>query len=90
MRIFLVLLFAAFGAGLFLAGSVYASSKDSAACDFDHLEGKPYSVELLGDIGERPVRVMGPETMVTMDHVPGRINVLIDSDTNVIIAVACD
>lgn len=90
MRKILLLLVALFVAGaLFTVSAVQA--EDAKACDFDDLAGQPYAAELFLDVGERPIRVLTPETEISMeDHVAGRINVLVEGESQIIIAVACE
>lgn len=58
-------------------------------CVFDTFIGQTYTPELFGDIGSRPVRVLKPDGVATMDFVPERINVITEQDTDVITAIRC-
>lgn len=59
------------------------------ACEFDALVGTVYAEGALGDVGDRPVRVLYPDSMATMDYSPDRINVHVEPETNVITAIRC-
>ncbi len=54
--------------------------------------GKVASEALLGEIaaarGDKPVRVLGPGSVMTMDYRPDRLNILTDKD-NVITGLRC-
>jgi hypothetical protein len=53
-----------------------------AACDFEDMVGKPVDEAALKKIG-RPYRILKPDSMMTMDHSPERINVVHDKDMKV-------
>lgn len=54
-----------------------------ASCGFDAWVGKPLAgIEAAAKETGRPVRILTPESMMTMDHAPDRINV-VHEDGNV-------
>lgn len=60
----------------------------STACNFDHLIGKKDTEIDRTEFGDRVVRSLKPNQMVTMEYLEGRINLQID-DNGIIKAVTC-
>lgn len=85
------------GAALMLAGvALGACSPDSdgppatdacGAAALSGFVGQPAEA-LRGQITDRPVRVIGPDTMVTMDYLEGRLNLHTDA-AGVILQIDC-
>jgi hypothetical protein len=48
-----------------------------ASCQFSHWIGKPVNEIPVKTLG-RPYRVLPPNSVVTMDHIPNRINLYVD------------
>lgn len=53
-----------------------------AECSFEDWVGKPVDEEAI-KLQERPFRILTPDSMMTMDHNPERINVVHDPDGKV-------
>ncbi len=56
-------------------------------CEFSQWIGKPVKEIPVRTMG-RPYRILPPNSIITMDHVPNRINVYIDS-RRMVIKVRC-
>lgn len=65
-----------------------AGDEFDAVCDFDHWIGAPVDEEALEETG-RPYRILTPDSIVTMDYLPERINVMTDEDTGIVTGVTC-
>lgn len=58
-------------------------------CLFDNLIGQTYSEAQYKTIDGRPVRALYPDSMATMDYNPERINLHLNPDNDMILAVGC-
>ena len=58
-----------------------------ANCKFQHWIGKPVNETPVRTLG-RPYRILPPNSAMTMDHIPNRINVFTD-DRGMVIKVRC-
>ena len=56
-------------------------------CEFSQWIGKPEKKIPVRTLG-RPYRILPPNSMITMDHIPNRINVYINS-RGIVIKVRC-
>ena len=69
-------------------GPAPASSESAVSnCEFSQWIGKPVK-EIPVRITGRPYRILPPNSMMTMDHIPNRINVYIDG-RGMVIKVRC-
>lgn len=84
-----------FGLGVMLAGmALGACTPDEPApadsCDTAALASfvcQPAEA-LTSRVADRPMRVIGPDTMVTMEFVEGRLNIYTDAE-GIILRIAC-
>lgn len=69
-------------------GPAPASSESAVSnCEFSQWIGKPVEEIPVRTMG-RPYRILPPNSMTTMDHIPNRINVYIDG-RGMVIKVRC-
>ncbi|PZQ46906.1 MAG: hypothetical protein DI551_04245 [Micavibrio aeruginosavorus] len=58
------------------------------ACDFEAWVGKAVDEVAIKETG-RPFRILKPDSMMTMDHNPDRINVVTDKEEGIVARVWC-
>lgn len=61
--------------------------ENAAACDFSSWVGRHVNDVEVKTLG-RPYRILGPDSMATMDFSPDRINVMVD-EKGIVTAVRC-